>query len=140
LQWLLGKLGIWLAKAITVGEYERIKNENQRARDYSAFIRVMEEIAKKRLVACKSDELSRDCPMAFVITDYYQDGRTSSGTAPLRLFTIIGSDGQIINVQGFDLTETIKVTVRHTNGKMDFEVVDPSEAMKRIRREAGYPQ
>jgi hypothetical protein len=140
LEWILRKIAIELGKAITLGEYERITNENKRARDYGAFINLMEEVAKKRLVACKPDELSQDCPMATVINQFYQDGRTTSGTAPLRIFTIIGSDDQIINIQGFDLSQTIKVTVHHTNGKMDLEQVDPSEAMKRIRREAGYPQ
>jgi hypothetical protein len=98
----------------------------------------MEGVAKKRLVECKRDELSSDCPMATVIDHYHQEGKTSDGTAPLRMFTIVGSDGQIINVQGFDLSHTIKITVRHTNGVMDLEQVDPTDAMKRIRREAGH--
>jgi hypothetical protein len=138
LEWLLKKLGIELAKALTYGEYKRIKEENKLAQDYGDFIHILEEVAKKRAVTCTQYELSKDCPLTTVIWDYYQDGKTSSGTAPLRLFTIVGSDGQTINVQGFDLSKTIKITVRHTNGRFDFEVVDPTEAMKWIRREAGY--
>ena len=140
MEWLLKKLAIEFVKAIGVGEYKRIKEENKRARDYGDFIHLMDDVAKKRLITCKSDELSGDCPMTTVISQFYQDGRTTSGTAPLRIFTVIGSDGQIINIQGFDLSQTIKVTVRHTNGKMDLETVDPVEAMKRIRREAGFVQ
>ena len=136
--WLLRTVGVALAKALVIGEYNRIKAENKRARDYGILIHLMEDVAKKRLVACKPDELSEDCPMATVINQYYQDGRTTSGTAALRIFTIVGSDGQVINVQGFDLSQTIGVTIRHTNGKMDHEQVDPSEAMNWIRREAGY--
>jgi hypothetical protein len=140
LEWLLKKIAIGFAKAVAGGEYERIKEENKRARDYGAFIHLMDEVSKQRLVACKPDELSEGCPMASVISHYHQEGNTSDGTAPLRMYTIIGSDGQIINVQGFDLKQTIKVTVRHTNGRMDLEQVDPTDAMKRIRREAGYLQ
>jgi hypothetical protein len=50
----------------------------------------------------------------------------------------MGLDGQIINIQGYDLTQTVKVTVLHTNGTSDMENVDPSDALKRIEREAGY--
>jgi hypothetical protein len=140
MEWLLKKLALGLLKAITVDEYKRIKAENKRADDYGDFIHLMEAVAKQRLVACRPDELSTECPTASVIDQYYQDGRTTSGTAPLRIFTVIGSDGQIINIQGFDLSQTVTVTVRHKNGKMDLEKVDPSEAMKRIRREAGIVQ
>ena len=136
--WLLRTLAIGIGKAMTIGEYERIRNENKRASEYGIFILLMNEIANKRLVRCKPDELSIDCPMVTVFNQFYQDGRTASGTAPLRIYTIIGSDGQMINVQGFDLSQTVKVTVRHTTGKMDAEDVDPSDALKRIEREAGY--
>ena len=137
--WILRTIAIGIGKAITFGEYDRIRNENKRASEYAIFILLMKEIAKKRLATCKPDELSRDCPIAVVFDQFYQDGgRTTSGTAPLRIFTIVGSDGQIINIQGFDLSETVKYTVRHTNGKMDLEELDAAEAMKRIRREAGY--
>jgi len=139
LGWLLRAIAIGIGKAITLGEYERIRDENKRASEYAIFILLMKEIAKKRLTTCKPDELSRDCPIAVVFDQFYQDGgRTTSGTAPLRIFTIIGSDGQIINIQGFDLSQKVKVTVRHTTGKMDSEDVDPSDALKRIEREAGY--
>ena len=137
--WLLRAIAIGIGKAITLGEYERIRDENKRASEYAIFILLMNEIVKKRLITCKPDELSRDCPIAVVFDQFYQDGgRTTSGTAPLRIFTIIGSDGQIINIQGFDLSQKVKVTVRHTDGKMDLEDVDPSDALKRIEREAGY--
>jgi hypothetical protein len=135
---LLGSLGISFLKYITIGEYHRIVNENSRARSYGALILLLETIAKQRSVACKPEELSGSCPMSSVIDNFYQDGRTSNGTAPYRTFTIIGSDGQIMNIQCFDLSQTINVTVRHTNGKMDFEIIDPSEAIKRMGREAGY--
>jgi hypothetical protein len=136
--WILRTLAIGLGKAITLGEYRRIRNENQRQSEYGILMILMSEIAKKRLTTCKPDELSRDCPMAFVIQQYYQEGRTSSGTAPLRIFTIVGLDGEIINIQGFDLSQRVKITVKHTNGQMDYEEVDPSDALKRIEREAGY--
>ena len=137
--WLLRAIAIGIGKAITLGEYERIRDENKRASEYAIFILLMNEIVKKRLITCKPDELSRDCPIAVVFDQFYQDGgRTTSGTAPLRIFTIIGSDGQIINIQGFDLSQKVKVTVQHTNGKIDFEEIDPAEALKRIEMEAGY--
>jgi hypothetical protein len=136
--WVLRTIAIGVGKAITLGEYERIRKENRRASTYRIFIILMSEVAKKRLVTCKADELSKDCPMAIVIEQYYQEGKTTNGTSPLRIFTIVGSDGQIINIQGFDLMQTVTVTVRHTDGKMDIEKVDPSDALKRIEREAGY--
>lgn len=136
--WLLRTIAIGAGKAITLGEYKRIKAENKRRGDYAVFIALLSAIAKKRLVTCKTDEISSDCPMVVVIDHYYQRGRTTDGTAPLRIFTITGLDGQIINIQGFDLTQTVKISVRHTNGTSDVEDVDPSEALKRIEREAGY--
>jgi hypothetical protein len=138
LAWVIRTLATQLAKTVTLGEYDRIKNENKRARDYGDFIQLMEGIAKTRLPSCTVDEITRDCPSSSVISQYYQEGRTSDGTAPLRIYTIIGSDGQVINVQGFDLSQTIMFTVRHTSGTFDYERLDPTEAMKRIRREAGY--
>ena len=135
---ILRTIAVGVGKAITLGEYNRIKNENKLASDYHIFISVLNAIANKRAISCKVDETSRDCPMAFVLPQYYQPGRTSDGTAPLRIFTIVGLDRQIINIQGFDLMQTVKVTVRHTNGTFDVENVDPSDALKRIEREAGY--
>lgn len=140
MEWILKKLAFGLIKAITVDQYKTIKAENKLKRDYDAFIAVLQNVAKQRLVTCRVDEITRECPSASLIEHYYQDGKTSSGTAPLRIFTIIGSDGQIINIQGFDLTETVLITVRHTDGKMDYEKIDPVEAMKRLKREAGYGQ
>jgi len=138
MEWLLKKLGLELAKEITFGEYKRIKEENRKSSEYREFIRLLEKIAETRSGECKRYEFSKECPQTAVIWDYTQEGKTSRGTAPLRIFTIMGSDGQIINIQGFDLSETVKYTVRHTNGKMDLEELDAAEAMKRIRREAGY--
>jgi hypothetical protein len=137
---LLKTIGISFAKFITLKEYHRIVNENSRARSYNALMRLMETVAKQRRVTCKPEELSRSCPMSFVIDQYFQRGRNSDGTAALRIFTIIGSDGQIMNIQGLDLSQTINMTVRHTNGKIDFEQIDPSEAIIRMGREAGYSQ
>jgi hypothetical protein len=140
-EWVLEKVGEKLAeeagKKIPEGMYDRIKKENNRQRAYGALIEVLERVAKKRVVQCKSAELSRDCPMVTTIQQYYQPGRTTDGTAPLRIFTIVGSDGQVINIQCFDLTQTIKITVQHKDGA-DVETLDPREALKRIRREAGY--
>jgi hypothetical protein len=140
MEWILKKLGGYFGKTVTIDEYNRITNENKRERDYHDLIRLMDGAAKKRSVTCKPDELSQECPMAMVIDQMYDPDprRTTSGTAAYRMFTIIGSDGQIINLQGYDLSQNVKITVRHTDGKMDLEEVDPSEAMKRIRREAGY--
>jgi hypothetical protein len=138
LAWILRTIAVGLGKAATLGVYKQIKDENKRHSDYHIFIALLNEAAKKRLVTCRFDELSRDCPMAIVIDHYYQPGKTTDGTAPLRIFTITGLDGQIINIQGYDLTQTVKVTVRHTDGTFDVENVDPSDALKRIEREAGY--
>jgi hypothetical protein len=132
LWWLLRTLGIGLGKAITLGEYERIKNENRRAGDYGILIGMLDKFVIKASNTCV-----KDCPIATVLPQYYQKGRTTDGTAPLRLFTFVGRDGQIINLQGFDLMQTVKVTVRHTDGTFSYEVVDPRDAMAWIRREAG---
>ena len=98
MEWLIRTVGIGLIKAITIGEYKRIKAENKRASDYGEFIHLMDEIAAQRSVKCSADETSRDCPMSTVIPQYKQEGRTSDGTAPLRIYTIVGSDGQFINL------------------------------------------
>jgi hypothetical protein len=135
--WILRTIAVGAGKALTLGEYNRIKQENKLKSDYHILIAVLNEIASKRAVTCKVDETSRDCPISYVIPHYHQPGRTTDGTAPLRIFTLMGTDGQIINIQGFDLMQTVKVTVRHTNGTFDVETVDPSDALKRIEREAG---
>jgi hypothetical protein len=137
LWWLLRTLGIGIGKAITLGEYERIKNENRRQGDYGVLIGMLNNLVSKRSTRCRVDEVSKDCPIATVLPQFHQKGRTTDGTAPLRLFTFVGSDGQIINIQGFDLMQTVKVTVRHTDGTFAYEDVDPNDAMKWIRREAG---
>ena len=134
--WIVRTLAVGIGKAVTLGEYERIKKENKKASDYGILVIVMNEVVAKRLITCKVE--SGDCPSATVIPQFYQPGRTTSGTAPLRIYTIRGSDGQWINIQMFDLSETIKVTVQHTGGTEDLEEVEPSEALKRIEREAGY--
>ena len=121
-----------------VTEYRRIVEENRLDKAYGALMALLETIAKQRSVDCRPDEFSRACPQSFVIGNYYQDGRTSSGTAPLRSFTIAGSDGQIMNIQGFDLTSTVTFFVRHGDGSSQFEKIDPSEAIKRLGWEAGY--
>ena len=134
---LLRTIAVGAGKALTLGEYNRIKKENKLNGDYHILISVLNEIAK-RAVTCKVDETSRDCPISFVIPHYHQPGRTTDGTAPLRIFTITGKDGQIINIQGFDLMQKVKVFVRHTDGTYDEETVVPSDALKRIEREAAY--
>jgi hypothetical protein len=136
LWWLIRTLGIGIGKAITLGEYARIKNENRRQGDYGILIGMLSNLVSKRSPGCGANEVSKDCPIGTVVNDFFQKGRTSDGTAPLRLFTFVGSDGQIINVQGYDLMQTVKVTVRRTDGTMNFEEVDPNDAMKWIRREA----
>jgi hypothetical protein len=124
--WFLRTIAVGAGKALTLGEYNRIKKENKLKSDYHILIAVLNEIARR-----KGD--------SHVIPHYHQPGRTTDGTAPLRIFTITGKDGQIINIQGFDLMQTVKIFVRHTNGTYDVETVDPSDALKRIEREAGSP-
>ena len=122
---ILRALAIGAGKALTLGEYNKIKKENKLKGDYHILIAVLDEITRRQ-----GD--------SHVIPHYHQPGRTTDGTAPLRIFTITGKDGQIINIQGFDLMQKVKVFVRHTNGTYDEETVDPSDALKRIEREAGY--
>jgi hypothetical protein len=129
---LLRKLGIGLGKAITLGEYERIKEENEHTSDYSTFMRIMEAVANSRLITCRPSDLSRDCPIMNVQQQFYQEGKPSSGTAPLRMFSFIGSDGETINVMGYDLMEIIKITVIHRNGDVSFEVPDPKDAIQQM--------
>jgi hypothetical protein len=122
---ILRTIAIGAGKALTLGEYNKIKKENKLRGDYRILIAVLEEITKRN-----GD--------SHVIEHYHQPGRTTDGTAPLRIFTIRGKDGQWINIQGFDLMQKVKVFVRHTDGTYDEETVDPSDALKRIEREAGY--
>src|SRR3954471_7083443 len=65
--WILRTIAVGAGKALTLGEYNRIKKENKLASDYHILIAVLNEIAKKRAVTCKVDETSRDCPISFVI-------------------------------------------------------------------------
>jgi hypothetical protein len=123
--WFIRAIAVGAGKALTLGEYNRIKKENKLKSDYHILIAVLNEIASR-----KGD--------SHVIPHYHQPGRTTDGTAPLRIFTIKGKDGQWINIQGFDLMQKVKVFVRHTDGTYHEETVDPSDALKRIEREAGY--
>ena len=83
------------------------------------------------------NEVSRDCPIATVLPQFYEKGRTTDGTAPLRLSTFVGSDGQIINIQEA-LTLCKRSRLRSgMDGTMATEEVGPNDAMKWIRREAG---
>lgn len=138
-----------LVKTVALGMYDEIKESNKKTDDYGKFVDVMEK-ATKRNESCKPDELSRGCGMSYTMEHYYQEGMTThgpfgnenkgmSGTSPLRIYTVVGSDGQIINAQGFDLSKTVKYTVTHKDGTQDTEDLDAAEASKRIQREAGYP-
>ena len=129
---ILRKIAIGLGKVITLGEYERIKEENEHTSDYSTFMRIMEAVANSRLITCRPGDLSRDCPIMNVQQQFYQEGKTSSGTAPLRIFSFIGSDGETVNVVGYDLMEIIKITVTHRNGDVSIEEPDPKDAIKQM--------
>ena len=124
---ILRTIAIGAGKALTLGEYNKIKKENKLKSDYHILIAVLDEITKRN-----GD--------SHVLPHYHQPGRTTDGTAPLRIFTIKGKDAQWINIQGFDLMQKVKVFVRHTDGTYDEETVDPSDALKRIEREAGRPE
>jgi hypothetical protein len=141
LKWLGNKLAVNVVTKVMLsigeGEYRRIVAENDRQRAYGLFIGIMDAVAKQRIGACKSDEISETCPMAFTIPQYYQKGRTTDGTAPLRIYTVIGADGEVINVQGFDLSQMVKVTVMHKNDRHLVENVSPQDAIKMMRWLAG---
>ena len=123
--------------AIPKMEYKRISAENDRERAYGNFIKIMDAAAKQRRGECARDELSDTCPMASTIAHFYQPGRTTDGTAPLRIYTIIGDDGEVINIQGFDLTQLIRITVMQKNGRAQCENVNPEDAMKVLKWLAG---
>ena len=141
LKWLGGKLAVNVVTkvmmAIGEGEYRRIIAENDRQRAYGVFIGIMDAVAKQRIGTCKSGELSETCPTAVTIAQYWQPGRTTDGSAALRIYTVIGADGQVINVQGFDLSQTVRVTVMHKNGTTLVEDVSPQDAIKMMRWLAG---
>ena len=44
--WLLRTVGVALAKALVIEQYNRIKAENKRARDYGILIHLLEDVAK----------------------------------------------------------------------------------------------
>jgi hypothetical protein len=141
LKWLGNKLAVNVVTrvmlAIGEGEYRRIVAENDRQRAYGLFIGIMDAVAKQRTGACKFGETSETCPTAATIPQYYQKGRTTDGTAPLRIYTVIGADGEFINVQGFDLSQNVMVTVMHKNGTQLVETVSPQDAIKMMRWLAG---
>jgi len=141
LKWLGGKLAVNVVTKVLLsigeGEYRRIVAENDRQRAYGLFIGIMDAVAKQRVGASKPNELSETCPMATTISQFYQTGRTTDGTAPLRMYTVIGADGEVINVQGFDLSQMVKVTVMHKNGMILVEDVSPQDAIKMMRWLAG---
>jgi hypothetical protein len=122
---------------VAEGEYRRIVAENDRQRAYGHFIKIMDDVAKQRQLTCGANDLSDACPMSSIISQYYQKGRTSDGTAPLRLYTVIGADGEVVNVQGFDLSQTVLITVTHKNGTNHAEYVSPVDAIKAMRWLAG---
>ena len=141
LKWLGNKLAVNVVTKVMLsigeGEYRRIVAENDRQRAYGIFIGIMDAVAKQRTGACKSSELSETCPTATTIQQFYQQGRTTDGTAPLRIYSVIGADGEVINVQGFDLSQVVKVTVMHKNGTSLVEDVSPQDAIKMMRWLAG---
>jgi len=92
----------------------------------------MEAVANNRLISCRPRDFSRDCPNMTVLPQFDQEGKTSSGTAPLRIFSFIGSDGETINVLGYDLLQVIKITIVHTNGDISLETPDPKDAIKQM--------
>ena len=147
----MGVLGyVWDGlKEVALSEYHQAKEANKKTDDYGKFVGIMEK-ATERNESCKPDEFSRGCGNKATLPQYYQDGMTTHGvggyeihgtpgTAPLRIYTVKGSDGQTINVQAFDGSKTVKYTVVHKDGKSDVETLDADEATKRIQREAGYP-
>jgi hypothetical protein len=123
--------------AIPKSEYKRISAENDRQRAYGKFIKIMDAAAQQRRGACAPNELSDTCPIAVTIAQFHQQGRTTDGTAPLRMYTIIGDDGEVVNIQGFDLSQTIKITVMHNNGRMHSEDLSPQDAIKTLTWLAG---
>ena len=125
--------------AIPKMEYKRISAENDRYRAYFNFIKIMNAAAKQRRGECAPNELSDTCPMATTIDQFYQSGgpRSTDGTGAWRLYTIIGDDGEVINIQGFDLTMSIRVTVMHKNGRAQCETIGPEDALKVLRWLAG---
>ena len=146
---VVDKVGGYVAKTIVLGAYDEAKEANKKTDDYQKFVNIMDQ-ASKRSQACKPGELSRDCPISATLPQHQQKGMTThgpyggehehmSGTAPLRIYTVVGSDGQTINVQGHDLSKTVTYTVVHKDGTSDVEELDADEAMKRIQREAAYP-
>lgn len=146
----MGVVGTILKGLVTVGTsaYDQAKDANKQDDDYKKFTGVM-DAATKRGEACKAGELSRNCGISATQRDHYQDGMTTHdrsgrkqehtpGSAPLRIYTVVGSDGQIINAQGHDLSKTVKYTVMHKDGTSYVEDISAEEATKRIQRDAGY--
>jgi len=123
--------------AIPEKEYKRIVAENNLQRAYGNFLTIMDAIAKERRSTCRPSELSDICPMAFTIAQYYQPGRTTDGTAGMHLYTVIGDDGEVIQIQAYDLMQRINITVIHKNGKTLSEDVSPKDAMMLMRFLAG---
>lgn len=123
--------------AIPEREFRRIVAENELQRAYGRFFEIMAAIGQERRYDCKSDELSPSCPTVLIIPQFQQTGRTSDGTAPFRMYTIVGDDGEIVNIQGFDLTQRISIWVTHKNGHTVGEDVSPKDAMLLMRFLAG---
>jgi hypothetical protein len=123
--------------AIPEMEIKRIIAENDLRRAYEKFIHIMDAIAKERRGACKADELTESCPISATFSQFYQSGRTTDGTAAMRLYTMIGDDGEVIQIQGYDLMPRLNITVVHKNGRVINEDVSPRDALMLLRWLAG---
>ena len=133
---LLRKMGFAIFDHILSPEYSRLMGEDEVDIDYQDFAELMNNVAKERSIRCKLDKRSSDCVMAVVVNQMHDP----AGGANIRhSFTIIGADGRIINVNGCDNSQKIKILVQNPNGRAYCEGPSLRKIMERVRG-VGYFQ
>ena len=101
--------------------------------DYIMFINTMSWIVRKRFILCRFEndkgQIENSCSTATIIEniEYYNAGKETR-----RIFTIRVSHGTVIIVTCYDISSTIMIFIRHTDGKTKREQIDPSETFSRL--------
>ena len=128
---LLKRIGATIFKHILPNEYDWVTGRDRHHIDYRDFIEIMNNIANEKSIRCKPDKSSSQCVMAVVTSQMYG---LAGGDDTHRDFTIIGTDGRIINVKGCDASQKIKIFIQHPNGQIACEEPSPRKVMEQIRQ------
>lgn len=131
---LLKKLGIEFAKHIANTANGKYRNEKTRQNSYDTITSMMDHLTKDHSIICRAIEGGRECHMATVTSQFYD--LSSSRADKSRMYMIIGTDGVVIQVLGYDFTQEIKIFVRHPGGTTSYESYDPSLALTLVEKQS----